>query len=88
MSVYFGLNRPKCGLLTQVQYDSWLTVGITNGLATEISTAAIDFTAWTEQQQPIHSTSGAVQFLNPRNGPQNVVGTPITVGQLTLPASR
>jgi len=83
-----GTNPAFWAINPQVQYDSWLTVGVVDGIAAEISTAAIDFTAWTEQQQPIRTTSGAVQFLNPTHGPQNIAGSPVTVGQLTLPASQ
>merc|ERR1711871_642805 len=43
-----------------------------------------DFVSWTDKNSPISSTAGAVQFLNPQNGPANN-GDPIVIAQLTLP---
>ena len=68
------------------QYDSWLTIGVTDGNAgNEISTIGIDFTTWTENSG-IHSTNGAVFTMDPEI---NVVdGDEYIVAQITIPNMR
>jgi hypothetical protein len=68
------------------QYDSWLTIGITDGNAdNEISTVGIDFSTWTETSG-IHSTNGAVFTMDPEI---NIVdGDEYIIAQITIPNTR
>ena len=68
------------------QYDSWLTIGVTDGNAdNEISTIGIDFTSWTENSG-IHITNGAVFTIDPEI---NIVeGDEYIVAQITIPNTR
>jgi hypothetical protein len=62
------------------QYDSWLTVGITDGLTgSEISSIGIDFSAWVDTALEV--TDGAVFWMVPNNGPS---GRDIVIAQLTV----
>ena len=66
-------------------YDSWLTVGITDGNQDKVSTVGIDFSTWTETSG-IHTTNGAVFTLDPEI---NIVdGDEYTVAQITIPNDR
>ena len=68
------------------QYDSWLTIGITDGNAdNEVSTVGIDFSTWTETSG-IHSTNGAVFTIDPEINVVN--GDEYTVAQITIPNNR
>eukprot|EP01043_Picozoa_sp_COSAG02_P017988 COSAG02_NODE_827_length_16704_cov_8.649322_13_plen_512_part_00 len=79
-----GTNQALWSVNPQTQYDSWLTVGVTDGSSAGVlSTAGVDFASWTDKNVPINSVSGAVQYLNPQDGPTNQ-GEPIIVAQLTL----
>jgi hypothetical protein len=81
-----GTNPAFWAITPTAQYDSWLTVGVTDGTsAEEISTAGIDFASWTDSNLPITSSTGVLQYLNPQNGPVNVPGASIVIAQLTLP---
>ena len=68
------------------QYDSWLTIGITNGNSNnEISTVGIDFSSWTDNSG-IHTTDGAVFVMNPE---LNIVdGDEYIIAQITIPNDR
>ena len=68
------------------QYDSWLTIGLTDGnYNNEISTVGIDFSSWTETSG-IHTTNGAVFTIDPEI---NVVdGDEYVVAQITIPNGR
>ena len=64
-------------------YDSWLTIGITDGnIDNKLSSIGVDFNSWTETS-PLNVTNGAIFLLNPNE----VV--PYTneyiIGQLTIP---
>ena len=68
------------------QYDSWLTIGITDGNANnEISTIGIDFSTWTETSG-IHNTNGAVFTLDPEINLIN--GDEYIVAQITIQNTR
>jgi len=68
------------------QYDSWLTIGITDGNAdNEVMTVGIDYSSWTETSG-IHTTDGAVFTIDPEI---NVVdGDEYVVAQITIPNMR
>jgi hypothetical protein len=64
------------------QYDSWLTVGVTDGLSSsELGSTGIDFSAWANG--PLRSSNGAVFWLNPDSGPR---GADIAIAQVTVVA--
>jgi hypothetical protein len=63
------------------QYDSWLSVGITEGIfGDEITASGIDFSAWTEDTE-LSVTSGAVSWSVPEDGP---IGNEIVIAQVTV----
>jgi len=68
------------------QYDSWLSIGITDGNAdNEVMTVGIDFSSWTESSG-IHTTDGAVFTIDPEI---NIVsGDEYIIAQITIPNDR
>ena len=53
----------------EAEYDSWLTVGVTDGsAAAAIASTGIDFASWTESAG-LESTNGAVFWMDPWSGP-------------------
>ena len=68
-------------------YDSWLTVGITDGDASgALGTIGIPFDQWTDTI-PITVTDGAVFWMVPGSAPQAPGGSAdLTVAQLTVAA--
>lgn len=68
------------------QYDSWLTIGITDGnINNEIMTVGIDFDSWTETTG-ITVTNGAVFTFDPN---ENIItGDEYIIGQITIPNGR
>jgi len=68
------------------QYDSWLTIGITDGnIDNEVMTVGIDFSTWTETSG-IHTTDGAVFTMDPEI---NIVdGDEYVIAQITIPNMR
>ena len=68
------------------QYDSWLTIGITDGnIANEVTTVGIDFSSWTENTG-IHTTNGAVFTIDPEINIVN--GDEYIIAQITIPNDR
>jgi len=64
-------------------YDSWLTVGLTDGdPQNKLATIGIDFNSWTETQG-IQTTNGAVFVMDPED--VIVSGNEYIIAQLTLP---
>ena len=67
-------------------YDSWLTIGITDGdIDSKLGAIGIDFESWNLDTSLIIE-NGAVFLLDPNEN--NIVGNEIIVGQLTLPNER
>jgi len=63
-------------------YDSWLTIGITNGdNNNQISTIGVDFSSWNENNG-LTINNGAVFLMDPTNNPVN--GNEYIIGQLTV----
>ena len=63
-------------------YDSWLTIGITNGDPNdELGTIGIDFSSW-DINNPLIINNGAVFKMNPDD---DVNQNEIIIGQLTIP---
>jgi hypothetical protein len=68
--------------LGYAQYDSWVTVGITDGdSAGALSSIGLDFAAWTATAG-LSTTDGAVFWMSPDGGP--VAGTDAVIAQLTV----
>ena len=64
-----GTNPAFWAVMAGAQYDSWLTVGITDGdAAGALSSIGIDFDTWTESS-PLATSDGAVFWMSPDNGP-------------------
>ena len=64
-------------------YDSWLTIGLTDGdPLNKLATIGIDFNSWTENQG-IHTTNGAVFVMDPED--VVITGSEYIIAQLTLP---
>ena len=76
-----GANPAFFAFSTDAEYDSWLTVGMTEGdTAGQISTIGIDFQAWTEAAG-IASDNGALFWMDPPLGPGG--SQPIVMAQIT-----
>ena len=78
-------NGPETGYS---QFDSWLTVGITEGDTTaELSNIGLTFRSW-DQHTPLTSdvlTGGAVFWMSPERATLSVgTGRTVTIAQLTL----
>ena len=65
----------------EAEYDSWLTIGSTDG-SVSLSTAGISFDTW-DASTPLAATDGLV-FVAPDTGPAGTV----VVGQMMMPAVR
>ena len=64
-------------------YDSWLTIGLTNGDPNNLlSTIGIDFNSWTEDNS-LYITNGAVFVMDPEIS--IVPGNEYIIAQLTIP---
>jgi hypothetical protein len=63
------------------EFDSWLTVGPTDGAASGLSTLGIDFSSWTESSG-LFVEDGSVFHMDPTTAP----GGDVTVCQLTVPS--
>jgi hypothetical protein len=76
-----GVHALVGGLAPDVQYDSWLTIGIIDGCGTGVlSSIGISFEAWSETTG-LAVDDGAVYWLSPDVAP----GGDVIVAQLTVP---
>ena len=77
-----GSNPAFWPLMAGAQYDSWLTVCITDGdSAGALSSIGIDFTSWTASNG-LDTSDGAVFWMAPDNGP--AAGTDAVLAQITV----
>ena len=75
-----GTNPAFWAVMAGAEFDSWLTVGITDGDAGgALSSIGIDFDAWTESDA-LGTSDGAVFWMAPDNGP--AAGTDAVLAQL------
>jgi len=67
-------------------YDSWLTVGLTDGDASgALANAGIDFSSW-DEDTPLTANDGAVFWMTPDDGPGHASsGGTVVVAQITVP---
>ena len=63
-----GVNPMFFTFMAAARYDSWLSVGITEGDADGIGTIGINFEDWTDTQN-LGINDGALFFMEPANGP-------------------
>jgi hypothetical protein len=69
--------------LGYAQFDSWLTIGITEGdTSGQLSSIGVDFSSWTDSS-PLSITNGALFMMAPDDGPE---GQHVVIAQLTVPA--
>jgi hypothetical protein len=81
-----GVNPAFIPVMPDAAYDSWLTIGITDGdQGGKISSIGLNWDAWNDGHA-VTNTDGAVFFMDPSLGPSN--DGPITVAQLTVPTGR
>jgi hypothetical protein len=77
------------GAAQYAQYDSWLTVGMTNGeSASAISVVGDDVTSWSETKA-LTTEDGAIFWMNPSDGPSvtdanGKVGTGYPTGNIVV----
>jgi len=72
-------------IFPETNYDSWLTIGITNGDPTNlISAVGIDFNSWSESNA-MDIDNGAVFVMDPSSTDLSEQGTEIIIAQLTVP---
>ena len=78
-----GISPELININNDALYDSWLTIGLTNGDPDNLLSAiGIDFNSWTEEQG-IETTNGAIFVMNPEM--VIVSGDEYIIGQLTIP---
>ena len=80
-----GISPTFFSIIPNAKYDSWTTIGITDGdQHNELSTIGIDFNQWSNTQS-ISTTNGAVFSMDP----ENVLSkNEYTIAQLTVPNNR
>ena len=79
VSVYMKTMFPD------TSYDSWLTIGLTNGDPQgEISSIGIDFTQWDESTS-LDINNGAVFLMDPSNTDLTEQGNDIVIAHITIP---
>ena len=88
---FFALDMPGAA---GGEFDSWLTVGLTEGAGDELSNIGIQWPSWTDSTG-LEVTDGSVFWLDPNDGPSRddrdgpkgsaSSGGAIVVAQLTVP---
>ena len=79
-----GTNPAFWAVMAGAQFDSWLTVGITEGdSGGALSSIGLDFDAWTADDA-LSTDDGAVFWMVPDDGP--AAGTDAVVAQITVAA--
>jgi hypothetical protein len=78
-----GIVSEIIAINSDAAYDSWLTVGLTDGdPQNKLATIGIDFNSWTETEG-IQTTNGAVFVMDPED--VVLTGREYIIAQLTLP---
>jgi len=77
-----GVNPSRFGTNPNAKFDSWLTVGVTDGKLNTVSSVGIDFSEWTETQG-IDVVQGSVFWLDVNSGP--TIDRDVVIAQLTVP---
>lgn len=80
-----GVSEYMVTIFPETNYDSWLTIGITNSDPNNlISAVGIDFNSWSESNS-MDIDNGAVFVMDPSSTDLSVQGTEIIIAQLTVP---
>ena len=80
-----GVSEYMKGLFSDTSFDSWLTIGLTNGDPQgEISSIGIDFTKWDESTS-LEVDNGAVFLMDPSSTDLTEQGNEIVIAQITIP---
>lgn len=76
-----GISRFMSSIIPNIQYDSWLTIGITDGnINNKVSSVGIDFDSWTSVNG-INIDNGAVYVTDPQQILSN--NNEYVIGQIT-----
>ena len=79
-----GTNAVFATINPDVQYDSWLTIGIEDGnINNALSVVGLQLDAWTETS-PLMEENGAVFYMDPEHGSS---GSTVLLAQITVPRS-
>merc|ERR1719424_863545 len=80
-----GANPAFISIVPTAAYDSWLTIGITEGDdAGELSSVGLDWNTWTDSNG-LSSNNGALFFMDPTHAARRGRGTfEVVIGQLTV----
>ena len=77
-----GTNPAFWAVMAGAEFDSWLTVGITEGdTAGALSSIGIDFDSWNESDG-LATSDGAVFWMSPDDGP--AAGADAVLAQITV----
>ncbi len=80
-----GVSQYMKGIFPDTSFDSWLTIGLTNGDPQgTISSIGIDFTQWDESTS-LEVDNGAVFLMNPSIIDLTEQGNEIVIAQITIP---
>jgi len=79
-----GVSEYMSSIFSETNYDSWLTIGLTNGDPNNlISAVGIDFNSWSESNA-MDIDNGAVFVMDPSSTDLSEQGTEIIIAQLTV----
>lgn len=80
-----GVSDYMIGMFPDTQFDSWLTIGITDGDPQgTLSSIGVDFSEW-DETNGLDVTDGAIFVMNPSNIDISEQGNEIVIAQLTIP---
>jgi hypothetical protein len=81
-----GVSPQLTAVMPTAQYDSWLTIGSTDGSSSgSISSIGLDFESWTAAHG-LSTDNGALFYMDPDAGPSQSAGySNVVIAQLTLP---
>ena len=80
-----GISEYMVSIFPETNYDSWLTIGLTNGDPNNlISAVGIDFEDWSENNA-MNVDNGAVFVMDPSSTDLSIQGSEIIIAQLTVP---
>eukprot|EP01043_Picozoa_sp_COSAG02_P006470 COSAG02_NODE_184_length_30545_cov_128.634402_15_plen_909_part_00 len=75
-----GVSPQFFPILPSSQFDSWLTIGATDGSETQLSSVGLDFALWTAESA-LSCSNCAVFLMDPDSGPTT---SSIVVAQVTM----
>ena len=81
-----GVSPAFFPIANNAEFDSWLTVGVTDGSAPGAIAASpgLGLDAWTDTA-PFYTDNGAIFFMDPTTAPTD--RTPIVMMQITVPTA-